>query len=166
MRGLFTYVARAREIRPFKNLHIGGNNMTKTSNYQLNQWAATDQVRRTDFNADNQKIDAALAAVPKLATGSYTGSGNIGSDQKNTLTFPFPPKLLVIVADTAGALRGGVALVRGQTHSDGIGGNYSSQAYNLTIQWSGSTVTWYSGERNAESQLNASGVTYYYFAIG
>ena len=31
-----------------------------TTNYQLNQWEAGDQVLRTDFNQDNQKIDAAL----------------------------------------------------------------------------------------------------------
>ena len=33
-----------------------------TTNYQLNQWEATDQVLRTDFNADNAKLDAALKA--------------------------------------------------------------------------------------------------------
>ena len=35
--------------------------MTKTEHYQLNQWDAADQVKRTDFNEDNAKIDAALA---------------------------------------------------------------------------------------------------------
>lgn len=33
----------------------------QTENYELNQWLATDQVLRTDFNADNAKLDAALA---------------------------------------------------------------------------------------------------------
>ena len=33
-----------------------------TTNYQLNQWEATDQVLRTEFNQDNQKIDGALKA--------------------------------------------------------------------------------------------------------
>ena len=33
-----------------------------TTNYQLNQWEATAQVLRSDFNQDNQKIDAALKA--------------------------------------------------------------------------------------------------------
>lgn len=33
-----------------------------TSNYLLSQWEASDQVQRTDFNADNLKIDAALQA--------------------------------------------------------------------------------------------------------
>ena len=35
----------------------------QTTNYQLNQWEPTDQVQRTDFNADNAKIDAALAVL-------------------------------------------------------------------------------------------------------
>ena len=35
----------------------------QTSNYGLNQWEATDQVLRTDFNQDNAKLDAALKAM-------------------------------------------------------------------------------------------------------
>ena len=31
----------------------------QTTNYELNQWLSIDQVVRTDFNADNAKIDAA-----------------------------------------------------------------------------------------------------------
>ena len=34
--------------------------MTKTTNYQLNQWAKSDRIRMEDFNADNAKVDAAL----------------------------------------------------------------------------------------------------------
>ena len=37
--------------------------MTKTTNYQLNQWAKSDRIMMDDFNADNAKIDAALKAV-------------------------------------------------------------------------------------------------------
>ena len=37
--------------------------MNYTQNYQLNQWEALDKVQRTDFNADNAKIDAAMKAV-------------------------------------------------------------------------------------------------------
>ena len=36
--------------------------MTKTTNYQLNQWAKPDRVMMDDFNADNAKLDAALKA--------------------------------------------------------------------------------------------------------
>lgn len=34
-----------------------------TEQYQLNQWEANDLVVRTDFNADNLKIEAALAQL-------------------------------------------------------------------------------------------------------
>lgn len=37
--------------------------MQQTSNYQLNQWEGTDRILRTDFNADNAKIDAAIAEL-------------------------------------------------------------------------------------------------------
>ena len=35
----------------------------QTPNYALNQWAPSDQVIRLDFNADNEKIDTALAGL-------------------------------------------------------------------------------------------------------
>ena len=49
----------------------------QTANYALNQWAASDQVLRTEFNADNSKIDAALAKKfgtdnASLNVGTYT----------------------------------------------------------------------------------------------
>ena len=34
-----------------------------TTNYQLNQWEPPDAVQRVDFNTDNAKLDAALAAL-------------------------------------------------------------------------------------------------------
>jgi len=36
-----------------------------TSNYGLCQWQASDKVLRTEFNADNAKIDAALAGLER-----------------------------------------------------------------------------------------------------
>lgn len=39
-----------------------------TEHFSLNQWLPDDQVKRTDFNEDNAKIDAALGAMaPQLA---------------------------------------------------------------------------------------------------
>ena len=37
--------------------------MNATTNYQLSQWDASDRVLRTDFNADNAKIEAALTGL-------------------------------------------------------------------------------------------------------
>ena len=41
-----------------------------TSSYKLNQWAASDRVLRTEFNADNAKIDAALTGKASASTVS------------------------------------------------------------------------------------------------
>ena len=46
---------------PKIRLHKGEIDLKYTKNYQLNQWDAADRVLRTDFNADNQKLDAAIA---------------------------------------------------------------------------------------------------------
>jgi len=45
-----------------------------TSNYSLCQWAASDKVLRTDFNADNAKIDAAIKAVNGRVDGKASTS--------------------------------------------------------------------------------------------
>ena len=71
--------------------------MTKTTNYQLNQWAKSDRILMDDFNADNQKIDAALAARNcRFYTTSYTGDGEL----TKTWTFPAKPILIVLTCPT------------------------------------------------------------------
>ena len=44
--------------------------MQKTTNYNLNQWEATDRVTRADVNADNAKIDAALKGLDAAIAGA------------------------------------------------------------------------------------------------
>ena len=68
----------------------------KTEHYELNQWLATDQVLRTDFNADNAKIDAALAGLASQVAGkaaqsavtalTQTVSGKADQSALNSLT--------------------------------------------------------------------------------
>ncbi len=141
--------------------------MTKTSNYQLNQWAATDQVRRTDFNADNQKIDAALAGLEsraKIAAGTYTGTGSYGQGNPKILTFPFPPKfVLVIEADYTMSYV--LKVLRGMTKAQVHAGLNSSENEFVTVSWSGDSVSWWNNN-SAFAMLNASGRTYYYIALG
>ena len=96
-----------------------------TENYALCQWEPTDQVQRTDFNADNAKLDAALAAldsgkadqsaldsltqtvsqkasqsaldaviaaIPKVAAGTYIGDGT----QNRKISLSFTPKAVYV----------------------------------------------------------------------
>ena len=54
-----------------------------TTNYDLNQWEGTDKVLRTEFNADNAKIDAALKANAD-AIAAEAAAREAGDDALNT----------------------------------------------------------------------------------
>ena len=53
--------------------------MTKTTNYQLNQWDPTDRVLREDFNEDNRKIEEALIEIQ--AKNPFANLRNIAAMQ-------------------------------------------------------------------------------------
>ena len=146
--------------------------MQRTQNYNLCQWEAEDRIMRSDFNADNQKIDAALAAGVKIATGSYTGTGEYGASHPNTLTLDFAPKLLVMLYNDT-TIIGEPYVLRGGIIMAAVGGwiaptaskNDPADFYAVVSQVSGNTVSWYSAT-GADKQSNISGVTYHYVAIG
>ena len=95
-----------------------------TTNYELSQWLSTDQVLRTDFNADNAKIDAALAdkaeqadldvlsatvaqkanqsalntvaaTITKIAFGTYTGDGT----SIRTISLGYTPDAILVMSN-------------------------------------------------------------------
>ena len=149
-----------------------------TTNYQLNQWEAGDQVLRTEFNQDNQKIDAALktnadaiaaetaarAALAETMAGkgncqiyatSYVGTG--GDVGMVTLTFPWPPTMLIIFepAGTWTLLTPGVRYVAPQ----------NSTIYNqFEPVWSGNTISWDTSTRGGHV-MNANGSTFWVIAF-
>ena len=64
-----------------------------------------------DFNADNAKIDAALAGKTELFTGSYTGDGTA----TRVIHLGFTPKAIVLTSsngifNTTAAIYGGLVL--------------------------------------------------------
>ena len=78
---------RANPAPPGANNFEEENFLTHTTNFNLSQWAKSDRIQMADFNADNAKIDAALAARNcQLYTTTYTGNGGTVS-----LTFPHRP---------------------------------------------------------------------------
>ena len=138
----------------------------QTANYQLNQWEAEDKVFRTEFNEDNQKIDAALGAlakaVPRIVTGTYTGDGAA----EKAVTLGFQPALLVVTAQGYGPLELDTVqdnpLLRFAVAADGQGSS------GVTLTATGFTA------KQAQSSplagmvkicLNQLNVTYRYFAI-
>lgn len=140
-----------------------------TEHLGLTLWDADDPVLRTEFNANHQKLDAFLASMPRMAVGSYEGTGVSGSDAPNTLSFDFQPMLVAVVADSSYAHIPGNIFIRGQGKSSGLTSvDNSAYADNLAINWVGNTLSWYYNQPGNQPmhQLNESGRTYRYFAIG
>ena len=137
----------------------------KTQHFGLSQWQSTDPIRVADFNADNLKIDDALAARAQLATGSYTGTGKFGSANPNTLTFPFEPKFVFVTHQSGEWYRQTLAGIRGMKQAYVYSGLFNGdQLKTASIFWDRNTFWWYSSQ--AFFQLNNSGETYFYIAIG
>ncbi len=113
-------------------------------------------------------LASADGGLGKIVTGSYTGTGNYGANQKKSLTFSAPPKLLVVMpsSSTLHGQYGGFIALRGISSSRGGGimDDVQGSQFQLYYTWSGNTVTWYS-PNNEFSQQNSNGMTYYYFAI-
>ena len=98
----------------------------------------------------------------KLTVGTYEGNGNNGSSNKNTLTFDFIPKLVIVSSDYvySNYAMGGIPWINGE-----ISGWVSiNQKYEVYLTWKENSVSWYGSNR--EVQLNTTGVTYHYIAIG
>ena len=150
-----------------------------TEHYGLNQWELSDSVVMADFNEDNRKIDAALAAGMKVKNGSYVGTGLSGAENPNVLEFDFKPVFLVIVSpeeqpqysDTYRGIAPWL-FVRPWKYTNKFGnGNTSSNSYFTYVTWLDNGVSWYAqyNDGNAASashQLNINGRTYHYVAIG
>lgn len=100
-----------------------------------------------------------MVTAPKIETGSYVGTGTYGSGGKNSLTFGFVPAILIITVDYVNYhyVNSGYIVCNS--------GGHSGQNGNIEAIVDGNTVSWYSGN-SAQVQLNTSGLTYKYVAIG
>ena len=164
--------------------------MQHTQNYQLSRWEKDDRIMMEDFNADNEAIDAALAAKAdaedvtalgetvtaltaglgsggqnaRIAWGSYTGNGKYGSGNPTSLTFDFVPVAVIIGCDSFSRYQAWPTVaIRGAAgmHCDNATG-MTTQCY---VTWTGSGLSWYNSDC-ASDQNNNSGSIYYYVALG
>ena len=128
--------------------------MTKTTNYNLNQWDAEDAVRREDFNADNAAIDAALKAISSGSLAVYRFT-RAGGNSKTWITVA-PPKGKPIALLTASPLGSPMLVaVRGVTPPV-----YASVgAENYMVRWSDSDVAW-ANASSTYNNLDGLGISY------
>lgn len=103
------------------------------------------------------------APVPKMATGSYTGTGG---DQ--TLTFDFEPKLICIrsgILDVYSFTSYAEAQIIGRQTTI-VGRLDDEEPELIMLSWpSDKSVTMYKGD-NSEHLFSREGKTYSFFAIG
>lgn len=106
-----------------------------------------------NFGVWSQVIGAA-----RIQTNTYNGNGAVGANSPNVLTFDFVPKMVIVLRSTSSGIRsdddGFIWL--GQTIEN------STRVFSL----SGTTLSWYSTQNDANAQLNTSNVKYYWIAIG
>lgn len=124
-----------------------------TTNFGLCQWEATDQVQRTEFNADNAKIDAALAKTCQPYIISYTGDGN------QTRTMEFPGKPLFVIAVGSSVI---FTAIRGGEKAYSVFSGMAQGSYLTT--WGERSFTWQIGTQLAYS-ANNTGAAYQMFAL-
>ena len=135
--------------------------MNHTENYQLNQWAKSDRVLMEDFNSDNQKIDAALGALPKLFTGSYIGDGTA----TRVIHLGFQPKAVLVMKSgiDLGSSGGGSTAQKYGGLALGNRKAGDSSGYSVEITASGFRV--FEDPTNKHVHTNMHNVEYVYLAF-
>lgn len=121
--------------------------------------------------SDGTFTDISGGAIPMVSieTGSYVGTGTSGASNPNTLTFPFEPKVVFVTNTNQSSLPSRyfiTPLIQGVTQASSISGtsNNTGTVYTIVADWTNESVSWYG--TNANNQLNTSGQTYSYIAIG
>ena len=113
------------------------------------------------FNTANSKA--------RIVTGNYVGTGTSGHKNPCSLTFDFTPKILLMHMSGTYAYSDYthcMVFVWGITNGFDVG---PSGSRTNEVTYSANTISWYntSGNlSNAWTQLNESGTTYWYTAIG
>ena len=130
----------------------------------------------TAFAQLKSLLDAVEGKVPQIAVGSYKGTGKVGSNNPNSLTFAFEPRAIFMLSLLSGLHpaynhdRLPVTALS-TTYKQGFGFGENSQNTNplyAKVSSNRKTVYWYNGGSSAYASLQAndSGKTYYYIAIG
>ena len=137
--------------------------------YGLDATAVPDEVLATARSLISTAQKTADSKC-KIVSGSYTGTGTYGSDNKNSLTFDGTPKLLIVSSTVTSAYGGRhtypqLIFVYGESGDIASLITSGSEVFSSAkVSGIGNTVSWYSADEAAQ-QLNVSGTKYNYIAI-
>lgn len=139
------------------------------------------------LNASGKLAEAQRDGWLKVATGTYTGTGKVGSNNKNSLSFNFEPYLVII---SRGGRRGAnsvgspLYLFRTPATADYYHYLYGDNKFctaTIVMNWETKKVSWYATDADvaasynsgttdedatADQQFNTNGNPYYYVAFG
>lgn len=133
-----------------------------------NDWVAQRQTRLSDgkifyrFFYQGEKwsnwtyiYTEKINGAPRVAYGDYTGNGNYGTNNKNTITVDFAPRLVFI--------GGEIYFQRRYDKAQHFIENYGGTNY-VNLEWGENSISWYGNGEGV--QMNTSGKTYSYIIFG
>lgn len=103
-----------------------------------------------------------LPFAGRVEIGSYTGTSTYGASNKNSLTFSFTPKMVIVRSYATNEAAYCAVLMNDPVYGQ-KGLVLGNNTHWLDVSWDDRTVNWYS--TSAPSQLNMKS-PYLYFAIG
>ena len=157
--------------------------MENTEHLKLSLPEGNDYVNIETLNENWIKIDEAIPNLLQLiegraqvVSGSYVGTGTYGEDTPNALEFDFVPRVVILISaatDSSGpdylSLRWLIQPLKGSSWKNPFNTFTGGE-----VSWSddGKSVFWWveptasNASSGPSAQLNCSGVTYHYIAIG
>ena len=137
--------------------------MNYTENYNLPQWEAGDQIKRSDMNDAMSAIDA---AIPRITYGYYTGNAPYTNGQyaSQHITLGFRPKIVFVNWNGVDYMSGSYssAMMLTEDHTMTFMGHILAE-----ITDDGFTVgSFYADNYFRPPNINATGSRYYYVVIG
>ena len=126
-----------------------------------NAYPDNGAIGKTHYKYYGIPFENLVKTAAKIVAGKYVGTGTYGQNNPSTLKFPFKPRIVFIGCETA-ARQTSIGWICGRTNAYTI---IDSTMYAATLSWFNDSVTWYSNQQ-APAQLNYTGVTYHYVAIG
>ena len=145
-----------------------------TDNFNMETFNNMISQINSGVNSEILDVLAQLGTKAKIQTGSYIGTGTYGSNNPNTLTFDFEPKLLIVAGTVNGHSTNqvyGVTVIYIEGQNEyGFLVQTNAGYVNGNVYRDGNTISWYNTDSSSQYspglQFNISGETYSYIAFG
>ena len=134
-----------------------------TDNFNMETFNNMISQINSGVNSEISDVLAQLGTKAGFVYGTYEGTGTIGSDNPNSLTFDGKPLLVAILPSNPGGSMYGCGFLAVKDAPFLYTSMHDSNSYCAT-SWTGNTLSWYNG-RYPDYQFNVNGYTYYYVAL-